>query len=126
MKDAFLKLLVKSERSIKTAESLLESDDIEFVAGRAYYAMFYIVEALLNEKDLLYRKHSGVHSAFGKHFVKTGEFDQKFHRWLLEAFNKRLMSDYSFEANITKQEAEEMIERSKEFLQQARQYRLKS
>ena len=122
MKEDTRKLLEKAERSLKTAKSLLRSVDREFISSRAYYAMFYTAEALLNEKDLTFRKHSGVHSAFGKNFIKPGKLDQKYHRWLLEAFNKRLVSDYSFEAEITQQEAKEMIAWAEEFLQVAYQY----
>jgi uncharacterized protein len=34
--------------------------DVDFAAGRAYYAMFYIAEALLSEKGFRSRKHGGV------------------------------------------------------------------
>ncbi|MBI4358148.1 MAG: HEPN domain-containing protein [Candidatus Omnitrophica bacterium] len=69
MKEDTRKLLEKAERALQTANSLLHSNDMEFIAGRAYYAMFYVAEALLNEKDLTFGKHSGVHSAFGQHFI---------------------------------------------------------
>lgn len=78
MKEASRKLLEKAAKSLKTAKSLLQSDDLEFVATRAYYAMFYTAEALLNEKDFGFRKHSGVHSAFGKHFVAFQKFSSLF------------------------------------------------
>ena len=122
MKEATRKLIEKAERSLQTASSLVQVKDIEFVANRAYYAMFYIAEALLHEKDLSFRKHSGVHRAFGKHLVKTGKFDQKYHRWLLESFNKRLVSDYAFEAEITREDAEEMIAHAEEFLKETKRY----
>lgn len=101
MKETSGQLLEKAERSLRAAERLLESQDAEFAAGRAYYAMFYVAEALLNEQGLHFRKHGGVHSAFGEHFVKTGRFDVRYHRWLLEAFNKRLTADYEVEADIS-------------------------
>ena len=122
MKEVTQKLLEKAFRSIQTAKALLESQDREFIAGRAYYAMFYIAEALLNEKNFSFRKHSGVHSAFGKHLVKTGDFDQKHHRRLLEAFNRRLVSDYTFDASITKNEAEELVAHAEEFLVAAKSF----
>jgi uncharacterized protein (UPF0332 family) len=37
---------------IRTDETLLEHGYPEFATRRAYYAMFYTTEALLNEKDL--------------------------------------------------------------------------
>ena len=41
------RLLRKAERAIAAAESLGRSDFPEFACGRAYYAMFYVAEALL-------------------------------------------------------------------------------
>ncbi|OGW79682.1 MAG: hypothetical protein A2Z83_00415 [Omnitrophica bacterium GWA2_52_8] len=122
MKEDTRKLLNKAEQALRTAHALLQLADMEFIAGRAYYAMFYIAEALLHEKDLVFRKHSGVHGAFGKNFIKTGEFDQKYHQWMIEAFNKRLLSDYTFDANMTKKNAEEMIVRADDFLRAAKHY----
>lgn len=53
MKEYSSKLLSKSLDAIEAAEALLNIDKAEFAAGRAYYAMFYIAEALLyNEFDL--------------------------------------------------------------------------
>jgi len=70
MKTSTEQLLQKAERAITAAETLLHSGDTEFAIGRAYYAMFYIAKALLNEKNLQFSKHGGVHGAFGEHFVK--------------------------------------------------------
>jgi uncharacterized protein (UPF0332 family) len=81
-----------------TSERLVDlDDDVEFAVGRAYYAMFYATEAMLGEKGLKFRKHGGVHGAFGEHFVKTGILDKKFHKWLIDAFNKRITSDYGMD-----------------------------
>jgi len=34
--------------------------------------MFYVAEALLFEKGMQFRQHSGVHASFGEQFVKSG------------------------------------------------------
>lgn len=81
-----------------------------------------MAEALLNEKGLRFHKHGGVHGAFGEHFVKTAEFDGRYHRWLLEAFNKRVTGDYGVEAVITPEDVARMIEQAREFLREARRY----
>jgi uncharacterized protein (UPF0332 family) len=91
-------------------------------AGRAYYAMFYIAEALLNEKELKFSKHSGVHAAFGEHFAKTKEMDAKFHRWLIDAFDKRLVGDYGVETDIEIDISVNMIHQAREFLEAAQKY----
>lgn len=122
MKESSKRLMDKASRAIKAAETLLENGLGEFSTGRAYYAMFYTTEALLNEKDLRFTKHGGVIGAFGEHFIKTGLFDARFHRWLLDAFDQRIEGDYGVEAIIVDKDAHELIDQAKEFLQTARNY----
>lgn len=57
MKDSSRLLITKAMRAIEAAETLLDNGLAEFATGRAYYAMFYVAEALLNEKDLRFSKH---------------------------------------------------------------------
>ncbi len=116
MKEESGKLLDKAARAIKAAETLLKAGSVDFAAGRAYYAMFFIAEALLLEKGLSYSKHSAVHASFGKVFAKEGIIDKKFHRWLLDAFDQRIIGDYGVEAVITQMDVEQMIDHAKEFL----------
>lgn len=121
MKEATRKLLEKAERAIRASGTLLAAGDAEFAAGRAYYAMFYVAEALLFERDLRFSKHSAVHAAYGKEFAKAAVLDPRFHRWLLSAFNLRLQTDYAFDAVISGQEVEETLEQAREFLAAARE-----
>ena len=65
MKVETARLLDKAEHAIRAAEILLDADEGDFAAGRAYYAMFYVAEALLVERGRRFRKHSAVHAAFG-------------------------------------------------------------
>jgi uncharacterized protein (UPF0332 family) len=51
------RLLDKAEHAIRAAEILLDADEGDFAAGRAYYAMFYVAEALLVERGRRFRKH---------------------------------------------------------------------
>ena len=117
MKEATGKLLKKATRALRVAERLGKSGDAEFAVGRAYYAMFYVAEALLNERGLHFRKHGGVHGAFAEHFVKTGLLDRKYHRWLLEAFSKRITGDYGIDADLTSEDASLLIRQAREFLE---------
>jgi uncharacterized protein (UPF0332 family) len=52
MNDYTRKLFDKAMDTIEGAELLLEHGKIDMAAGRAYYALFYIAEAPLNEKGL--------------------------------------------------------------------------
>jgi len=116
------KLLDKAVDAIEAAEILVDNRKSDIAAGRAYYAMFYVAEALLNEKGLRFNKHSAVHVAFGEHFAKTNEMDIKFHRWLLNAFDKRLAGDYGVDTDIERDVAVHMIHQAREFLEAAQTY----
>jgi len=122
VKEATEKLLAKAARALGVAERLTAGEDAEFAVGRAYYAMFYVAEALLNEKGQRFRKHGGVHGAFAEHFVKTGLFDRRYHRWLLEAFSKRITGDYGIESDLTVEDASLVIGQAHEFLGAAKQF----
>jgi uncharacterized protein (UPF0332 family) len=122
VKDETRKFLDKAARAVHAAKSLLGESDVDFAASRAYYAMFYAAEALLNEKSLRFRKHGGVHAAFGEQFVITGFLDSKFHRWLLDAFDKRIQGDYGVEAVLTREDVAQMIEQADEFLREAQRH----
>lgn len=50
MKEHARKLLDKALDSIEVAEGILDMNKPDMAAGRAYYAIFYIAEALLYEK----------------------------------------------------------------------------
>jgi len=116
------KLLDKAMRAIRAAEVLLDKGDAEFAAGRAYYAMFYVAEAMLGENEMKFQKHGGVHGAFGEQFVRSGMVDKKFHRWLLDAFDRRIQSDYGLDAVVTVEEARLMVIQAKEFLEEGRRH----
>ncbi|MEX0802494.1 MAG: HEPN domain-containing protein [Candidatus Binatia bacterium] len=122
MKETTEKLLEKASRSVQAAEHLAKDGDAEFAVGRAYYAMFYAAQALLNEKTLRFRRHSGVHNAFAEQFIKSGLIDKRYHRWLVAAFNKRITGDYGIESDLTLEDASLLIGQARELIDAARQY----
>jgi len=97
MKETTRLLLARAADAIEAADILLTNDKTDFAAGRAYYAMFFTAEALLNEKGFQFGKHGNVIAAYGQHFAKTKELDPKFHRWLLSSFDQRQIGDYAVE-----------------------------
>lgn len=120
MKDHTKKLLDKSLNVLEAAEVLLTSGMIDVAAGRAYYSMMHTAEALLFEvKDLSFNKHGDIHAAYGLYFAKTKAFDPKFHRWLLDAFDQRIVGDYDVSSSIDEGMVSEMIQQAREFLDAA-------
>lgn len=122
MKETTRLLLLKAEHAIRAGEILLEGDEAEFAAGRAYYAMRYVAEALLYERDLAFRKHTAVHAAFGREFASTGLLDPKFHQWLLTASDMRLQGDYHAVARVTDEDVEAGLDQARKFLAAARTF----
>jgi uncharacterized protein (UPF0332 family) len=117
MKTHTQKLLDKSLDVLEAAEVLLNSGKIDVAAGRAYYSMMHPAEALLfEEKDLFSNKHGDVHAAYGLHFAKTKTLDPKFHRWLLDAFDQRIVGDYDVNASLDEDIVSEMIQQAGEFI----------
>ena len=115
-------LIERAKKYLKSSKLLLEDGDYESSVSRAYYAMFYSPEALLLTKDLSFSSHGGVVSAFGEHFVKTGIFPKEMGRDLNKAFEKRQLGDYEYTFVIPKDEAEEILEKSKQFVVKIIQY----
>ena len=122
MKEQTAKLLDKAQDSIEAADILLTNDKTDIAAGRAYYALFYIAEALLNEKGLQFSAHGDVIGAYGKEFSKTKLLDQKFHRWLIEGFDTRLIGDYHVDTKIEMDAVANMINQAREFFEAAQKY----
>jgi uncharacterized protein (UPF0332 family) len=108
--------LAKARRNLRSARVLLADGDYDSAVSRAYYAMFYVAEALLLSKGLAYSKHSAVIAAFGKEFAKTGELSAEFHAHLREAAEARNISDYQTVSHITEETALQHISRADELL----------
>jgi len=122
MMEAVHELLDKSEQSINAANLLLGDGYDDFAASRAYYAMFYAVEALMLDRDLSFSKHSAVIAAFGKRFVKTGIFDSHFHRSLLNAFDLRNAGDYGSTGTVSRNEASQIIAEAGQLLAEIKRH----
>lgn len=98
MKQETAELLTKAERAIHNAENTM------------------------GEKDMYFSKHGGVHGAFAQHFVKTGEFDPKYQRWLVTTFSQRIIGDYGATSDFILEDVQEIIEQAREFLAAAQSY----
>lgn len=115
-------LIDKAKESLRAAEHLLQDGYSDFAASRAYYAMFYVAEALLAHLGQSYTKHSSVIAAFGRAYAKSGRFPEKLHRWLIDAQDIRNIGDYGIEAHVSSDQAKDVCEWAREFIQTAEHY----
>lgn len=122
MKSEVEELLDKARRSIKTAQKIFKDGEVDFAGSRAYYALFYIAEALLLERGLAFSSHSAVIANFGKEFAKTQALNPKFHNYLIKAQDRRNIGDYAIGSHLTDDDVREMLDWGKEFLKAAEKY----
>ena len=115
-------LIHKAKKSLGAARILIKDSYFDFAASRAYYAMFYVAEALLAVLDQSYNKHSAVISAFGREFAKTGKLDAKYHRWLIDAQDLRNVGDYGIDAYVSEDDANMVCDWAHEFIKSAEKF----
>ena len=115
-------LMERAKRYIKSAGILLKDRDYDSSGSRSYYAMFYAAEAVLLTKNLKFSSHRSVISLFGKYFVKTDIFKPDMGKHLRNAFDKRLLSDYSFATELSEDDAREVLNQAKGFVEEVKDY----
>ena len=118
--------LSQAKDSLKEADVLLrEGMSYRSVINRLYYAMFYAVLAILQEREVGTSKHSGAISLFDREFIKTGILDKSFSKVLHRAFELRQKGDYMEQTEVTKQEIEEIQPKAQDFINKIENYLLK-
>ncbi len=115
-------LLQKAQRSLEAAQNLMKQGFHDFAVSRAYYAMFYVAEALLDQLGLAFSSHAAVISAFGQHFAKTGQLPAEFHRYLIDAQAQRTRADYDLQPNLAQSDAEALISQAQTMIDAGRTY----
>lgn len=126
MKESTRQLISNAEETLQAAEILFKEEYLRDAVNRAYYGVFYVAEALLNEKDLRFKKHGSVHGSFSQHFVKTGIFDSKYHKLLTMSFSQRLLGDYDEVTRFTPEEVLQILEQAADFMIKAKDYLAKN
>jgi uncharacterized protein (UPF0332 family) len=109
-------LLHKAQRSLEAPQNLIEQGFYEFSVSRAYYAMFYIAEALLDQEGLSFSTHAAVISAFGQYLARSGKVPTEFHRQLIDAQAQRTRADYDPVPELSQRDAETLVEQAQTFL----------
>jgi len=112
----------KAERALDTADRLLAGGDYEFVSSRAYYALYYAVQAALCSQGITLVRHTGALSEFGRVFVKPGTFPRQFSKHIHRLFENRHLADYDVERFLDETTAREDVEIAKDVVDAIRDY----
>ncbi len=111
------KYLEKAEKRLYAAEVLIENDLYEDAVSRAYYSMYFATKALFSLKDIYTKTHRGLLAKFGLVFVNEGLIEEYYSKALRIAEELREDADYSLVREITKEEAEAIVQDAEKFLQ---------
>jgi uncharacterized protein len=114
--------LERARQDLQAVEINVQNGLYYVAISRAYYAMFYAATAILNSIDIVRKKHSGVSSAFGEYFVKTGLLDAKYSRMLIRAFESRNDTDYDIRFMVTAELAQRRLRDAQQFVEQIETY----
>ena len=114
--------LEKSKDKLHVAEKLLQDGSFEDAASRAYYSAFHAVQAILLTEGLSAVTHQGLVNLFGLHLIKTGKFDKKFGKYLVNLKDDREAGDYEVYSAIDRETAANAVREAGEFLTAAEAY----
>ncbi len=123
-KDTLIQYRLSQARdSLKEADVLRrEGMSKRSVMNRLYYAMFYALLALFQDKQLGSSKHSGAISLFDREFIKTGIFEKEFSKVLHRTFELRQKADYMEQTEVSKQDVDEIRPQVLDFVNRIASY----
>ena len=122
MRDLTKYRLERAEERLQESKSLLDTGGFGGSLNRSYYAIFTAVRALLAENEIDFKKHSAVISYFRHNYIKTKIFDDKFSKYIGDAFEMRNNSDYSDIFIASREDAETQYQHSVEFYETIKSY----
>jgi uncharacterized protein (UPF0332 family) len=114
--------LKQADDAVRAGQVLLDQALFGDAVNRAYYAMFYVVLALLVTKQLGTSKHQGAISLFDREFVRAGVFDRELSAWLHMAFDMRLNADYKELVTISHDEVVMSLQQATSFVSRVKTY----
>lgn len=118
------KLLNLSSEDLDTAELLYKSQRYRSCISRAYYAVYYVSQALLLSEGIETSTHRGVIKLINLHFVKTGRVNSNISKLLSDTYDLRQSGDYSTDFVADEIVANRAITDAKTFIAEIRKFLL--
>lgn len=116
MDDKIEALLKKAQKFLRSAAVLIELEDFDSTASRAYFAMFFAAQAaLLHETQALSSKQ-GIRSAFISRFVENGPLPEQAADAFQRASELQEMGDYAYDFAVRSSDAELILAEAEAFV----------
>lgn len=110
----------RSDEALDEAEILLGAHKPTGAVSRGYYAAFHAARALLFSLGLQPRSHQGVRSMINLHLVQGGRLEPRLAQLLSQAARSREDADYDAAAIFSSEDAQDWIDKAREFRKAAR------
>lgn len=109
----------RARRALAEASNLIEHNFYHAAVSRLYYACFYATSALLCQKDIFVKSHSGVRQMLGMHYISTSQMSLASGQFYSELFNFRQHADYDDFADPDPELVKEFLTKATEFVSEA-------
>jgi uncharacterized protein len=106
----------RAQEAVAEAELMAQADHWNTCVSRLCYACFYAATALLLRHGLSSKKHSGVRSAFNRHFVKSGTVAPDLGALYNELYASREQADYRDLVAFNKDQVAPWISATQQFV----------
>lgn len=108
--------LLRAEKSLDAARSLLKDNFLEDALSRAYYAILHAARAVLLAEGVSVSSHRAVRRLFGRHLIKPGKLAVRLAKILAEEQDDRFLADYDAWFHAERERAEKRVSEAAEFL----------
>ena len=111
----------KADRFLKQASMMCDMELWDMAANRYYYACFHAVQALFIHNGLASRRHKGMLTQLGLHFIKKGVIEDRLGAFLTRMEQLREKGDYNCLFEVTKDELLTFVEPAKDLVDTIKQ-----
>lgn len=119
-KDIIAYRIEKSKMTMDEAKDNATLKHWNLVANRLYYALFYMVAALLLDRGIHFKSHAGAIRAIGLHFVSKGILSSEDGKLISRIQSMRSSGDYDDLFDWTEEKVAPMFEPVNELLAKLR------
>ena len=106
----------KFKERMESAELLIKAEKYEDSISRTYYALFDAIRGMLEIKKITVKSHQGAINRFNEFFIKSKIFNSKFAKTIKQIQDLRETADYTFQIDLSKEEAKKAFEEVEKFL----------
>lgn len=108
--------VIKAERFLSQADEMMTQQLWDLAANRYYYSCFHIVQALFIAAGINAHTHAGIVNQFHLNYVKTGKVSTSYGSFISRLMQLRQKADYNCAYDITKEDVDEIVTLSHDFV----------